>query len=218
MIKCFEANYPESLGAVLVHRAPWLFSSIWKVIKGWLDPVVASKIHFTNNLDDLSQFIDKSKIVKELGGPVEFEYKYVEPAADENKCMADTATRDRLQSQRSETVKQFEQKTLEWIHAHEKSSTASQEEKDRIARERHEIAHALRENYWQLDPYVRSRSLYDRTGLLKDFIGKPEDDGSEEDESQGFHTAPATPLKVSLDARRSLEARTKALNLNGGAS
>lgn len=25
MIKCFEANYPESLGAVLVHNAPWIF-------------------------------------------------------------------------------------------------------------------------------------------------------------------------------------------------
>jgi hypothetical protein len=25
MIKCFEANYPESLGAVLVHNSPWVF-------------------------------------------------------------------------------------------------------------------------------------------------------------------------------------------------
>ena len=25
MIKCFEANYPESLGVVLVHKAPWVF-------------------------------------------------------------------------------------------------------------------------------------------------------------------------------------------------
>jgi hypothetical protein len=25
MIKCFEANYPESLGAVLVYKAPWVF-------------------------------------------------------------------------------------------------------------------------------------------------------------------------------------------------
>ena len=25
MIKCFEANYPESLGAVLVHNSPWIF-------------------------------------------------------------------------------------------------------------------------------------------------------------------------------------------------
>lgn len=26
IIKCFEANYPESLGAVLIHNAPWIFS------------------------------------------------------------------------------------------------------------------------------------------------------------------------------------------------
>jgi CRAL/TRIO domain len=25
MIKCFEANYPESLGAVLIHKSPWIF-------------------------------------------------------------------------------------------------------------------------------------------------------------------------------------------------
>jgi hypothetical protein len=25
MIKCFEANYPECLGTVLVHKAPWIF-------------------------------------------------------------------------------------------------------------------------------------------------------------------------------------------------
>ena len=25
MIKCFEANYPESLGVVLVHKSPWIF-------------------------------------------------------------------------------------------------------------------------------------------------------------------------------------------------
>ena len=27
MIKCFEANYPESLGVILIHKAPWIFSS-----------------------------------------------------------------------------------------------------------------------------------------------------------------------------------------------
>lgn len=27
MVKCFEANYPESLGTVLIHKAPWIFSS-----------------------------------------------------------------------------------------------------------------------------------------------------------------------------------------------
>lgn len=28
MIKCFEANYPESLGVVLVHKSPWIFHSM----------------------------------------------------------------------------------------------------------------------------------------------------------------------------------------------
>ena len=29
MIKCFEANYPESLGSVLVHKSPWIFQGIY---------------------------------------------------------------------------------------------------------------------------------------------------------------------------------------------
>lgn len=28
MIKCFEANYPESLGSVLVHKSPWIFQGM----------------------------------------------------------------------------------------------------------------------------------------------------------------------------------------------
>jgi len=68
MIKCFEANYPESLGAVLVHNAPWVFQGIWKIIRGWLDPVVAAKVHFTNNRSELEEFIHPGQILKELGG------------------------------------------------------------------------------------------------------------------------------------------------------
>lgn len=203
MIKCFEANYPESLGAVLVHRAPWLFSSIWKIIKGWLDPVVASKIHFTNNIDDLSKFVEKSKIIKELGGPVDFEFKYTEPSEDENKRMADTETREKIQATRMGLVNQFEQKTMEWIDAYDKSSSAPEEDKSRIVKERNLLAAELRDNYWELDPYVRARSLYDRTGLLKDFVGDPEED----DDNEGFTTAPATPLKASMDVRRSVDLR-----------
>jgi hypothetical protein len=28
IIKCFEANYPESLGLLLIHNAPWIFSGM----------------------------------------------------------------------------------------------------------------------------------------------------------------------------------------------
>ncbi|KAF2100047.1 CRAL/TRIO domain-containing protein [Rhizodiscina lignyota] len=200
MIKCFEANYPESLGAVLVHRAPWLFSSIWSIIRGWLDPVVASKIHFTKSQSDLEQFIPKSNIIKELGGEVDWTYKYVEPVPGENNAMKDSARREKLQDERMEMVKQYEEKTMEWVYAYDKSQNVAKEDQLRIANERNEIAADLRDNYWQLDPYVRARSLYDRTGMLKDFTGAPD-----MDEDERFTTAPATPMKQSLDAKRSMD-------------
>lgn len=28
ILKCFEANYPESLGMMLIHNAPWVFSGL----------------------------------------------------------------------------------------------------------------------------------------------------------------------------------------------
>ncbi|KAK3079170.1 phosphatidylinositol transfer protein csr1, partial [Coniosporium uncinatum] len=68
MIKCFEANYPESLGAVLVHKSPWVFNTVWNIIKGWLDPVVAGKVHFTKTADDLAEYIDMKQVPKEMGG------------------------------------------------------------------------------------------------------------------------------------------------------
>ncbi|KAM7207962.1 putative phosphatidylinositol transfer protein csr1 protein [Naviculisporaceae sp. PSN 640] len=158
MIKCFEANYPESLGTVLVHNAPWIFQGIWRVIKGWLDPVVASKINFTNNVKDLEAFIDRSKIPKDLEGDEDWSYKYIESVPGENDKMKDTATRDRLVAGREQLYKEYEDATLDWIH-HPDSAE--------IKNKRNEIAKRLKEDYWVLDPYIRARSLYDRIGILQ---------------------------------------------------
>ena len=59
------------------------------MIKGWLDPVVAAKIHFTKNRQDLENFIHPSQIMKELEGDEDWEYKYVEVPENENPKMAD---------------------------------------------------------------------------------------------------------------------------------
>lgn len=161
MIKCFEANYPESLGAVLVHNSPWLFQGIWKVIRGWLDPVVAGKVHFTNNKSDLEEFIEPSQIIKELGGEQDWEYEYVEPIAGENAKMDDTATRDQLLKSREEVVKQFEAATLDWIKKPDgEEGKAAKEKREKLAKD-------LREGYWKLDPHIRARSLYDRKQILQ---------------------------------------------------
>ncbi|KAK5070502.1 phosphatidylinositol transfer protein csr1 [Lithohypha guttulata] len=154
MIKCFEANYPESLGCILIHKAPWIFQGVWKIIRGWLDPVVAAKVHFTNGLDDLSQYVPKSQIIKELGGTEDWEYKYIEPLVDENARMQDTASKARLQQERQERVVEYEKLTFDWIHGQETKP------------QRNQVAESLRVNYWNLDPIIRARSLYDRTGMI----------------------------------------------------
>ncbi|ROT37911.1 CRAL/TRIO domain-containing protein [Sodiomyces alkalinus F11] len=161
MIKCFEANYPESLGAVLVHKAPWVFQGIWKIIRGWLDPVVASKVQFTNNMREMEQFIEPSRIITELDGPEVWKYQYVEPIDGENDKMKDTAERDRLLEARELLVSEFEEATLQWIRTDEKTDRAG------IQGQRNGLARKLREDYWRLDPYVRARSLYDRTGVIQ---------------------------------------------------
>ncbi|KAL8675420.1 MAG: hypothetical protein Q9168_000251 [Polycauliona sp. 1 TL-2023] len=173
MIKCFEANYPESLGVVLVHKSPWIFHSIWNIIKGWLDPVVAKKVHFTKNIAELEQFIEKSHIIKELGGDDPWEYTYVEPSVDENRTMADESTANQLLEERAKVVKEYEDTTQAWIFDSQNRTTLQQK--------RNELVERLRAGYWQLDPYVRARSLYDRTGMIRaseggviEYYGKPE--------------------------------------------
>ncbi|KAK8197064.1 uncharacterized protein BKA78DRAFT_376894 [Phyllosticta capitalensis] len=163
MIKCFEANYPESLGAVLVHKAPWVFQGIWTIIRGWLDPVVAGKVHFTRNTDELAAFVPRNQIPSELGGDEPYTYTYVEPSADENARMADSATRDKLQAERDEIAKKYEEATLEWCE-----KAAEKEDVKDVVQRRAELAEQLRTNYWRLDPFLRARSLYDRLGVLGD--------------------------------------------------
>ncbi|KAF2459674.1 CRAL-TRIO domain-containing protein [Lineolata rhizophorae] len=171
MIRCFEANYPESLGAVIVYKSPWIFQGIWNIIRGWLDPVVASKVHFARTVDELSEFIPRSHIIAELGGDEDWAYEYTEPGPDENAPMRDGgARRDELLAERADIVARYEAALLAWIKrgqtpaADEKAPVAPADEAARGLRDA--LASELRENYWRLDPYVRARSLYDRTGMI----------------------------------------------------
>lgn len=130
-------------------------AGIWNIIKGWLDPVVASKVHFTKNVEELEAFVERSHIVKELGGNDPWQYQFVEPKPGENDQMKDEITKQRLLDERAEVVKEFEKATQDWI----KGSSVTQQ--------RTELAERLRSGYWKLDPYLRARSLYDRTGLIQ---------------------------------------------------
>jgi len=155
MIKCFEANYPESLGSVLVYKAPWIFQGIWKIIKGWLDPVVASKVHFCSDDAELARYIPRTRILKELGGQEDWTYRYSDPDVETDAPVRDPEARNRIEGERKGLVERFEADTVAWA----KGDGAKVGERDGI-KER------LRENYWRLDPYVRARGLYDRIGMI----------------------------------------------------
>ncbi|GMF94540.1 unnamed protein product [Aspergillus oryzae] len=137
---------------------------IWNIIKGWLDPVVASKINFTKNISDLEKFIPKDRIYKELEGDENWEYSYVEPKADENKTMEDTAKRDELVKERQQLAQELQDATIEWITVSRKKD----EEAIKAAVEKRQaLIERLRAQYWQLDPYIRATSLYDRLNILQ---------------------------------------------------
>ncbi|KAH1500077.1 hypothetical protein LV164_000385 [Aspergillus fumigatus] len=164
IIKCFEANYPESLGVLLIHNAPWVFSGIWRLIKGWMDPVIVSKIQFTKTIADLEKFIPRGQIIKELGGTEDWTYEYVEPDENENDRMEDTTARDALLAQRASIGDELLNTTSKWITA---IKNKDEEEAAAAKTHRDALIEQLRLNYWQLDPYVRSRNYLDRTGVIK---------------------------------------------------
>lgn len=108
----------------------------------------------------MSEFISPDKVPKDLDGQEDWDYKYVEPVPGENDKMKDTETLNRLQAARAELVKEYEEATLRWIQAGNGNSSPE------LKKKRDEIAEKLRVDYWQLDPYVRARSFYDRIGVL----------------------------------------------------
>ncbi|ODV89424.1 hypothetical protein CANCADRAFT_27884 [Tortispora caseinolytica NRRL Y-17796] len=165
MIKCFEAHYPESLGVCLVHQAPWIFQGIWKVVKGWLDPVVASKIHFTKSGSDLAKFIDLSYLPVSDGGYDDYEYKYIPPEEHEDDKLKDEETRRSLEQKRNQLTRELEKVTLQY------ASSANADSK--LIEKRKKLIRDIRCNYVDLDPYVRARSIFDRTKVIQ--LKYPED-------------------------------------------
>jgi len=68
--KIGQDRYPETMGRFYLINAPWGFSTVWNVIKGWLDPVTQAKIKILggNYQADLLENIDADALPSDLGG------------------------------------------------------------------------------------------------------------------------------------------------------
>ncbi|RCK66642.1 Phosphatidylinositol transfer protein CSR1 [Candida viswanathii] len=157
----FEAHYPETLGFILIHNAPWIFSTVWNIIKGWLDPVVASKIHFTKDAKELSKFIDPTLIPDYLGGEDTTRgfYPIPEPK-DEFPPKKKDAEFVRLRRERDELYVRFLETTRKWIES------TNPQVSEKYLRDKIDLNVAISKNYLQLDPYIRNAGIYDRDGTL----------------------------------------------------
>lgn len=158
----FEAHYPECLGRIYVHNAPWIFSTVWNIIKNWLDPVVASKIVFTKNFKDLSTHISPDFIPTELGGIDSSGPDYPVPQkGDDLPPKPKDATYRRLKNERDELYMKFFTTTVKWVES------TNPEVSSKYLEERLLINTELSYNYLELDPYIRIPGPFDRNGVLK---------------------------------------------------
>lgn len=68
--KIGQDRYPETMGRFYMINAPWGFSTVWNIIKGWLDPVTQAKIKILGSSyqKDLLENIDADALPSDLGG------------------------------------------------------------------------------------------------------------------------------------------------------
>lgn len=62
--------YPECMGKFYIINAPFMFSTVWSIIKGWLDPVTQAKISICGSdyKGKLLANIPVENLPKDLGG------------------------------------------------------------------------------------------------------------------------------------------------------
>lgn len=99
---------------MFIHRAPWIFGQVWKVIKGLLDPVVRNKIAFTSNVQDLNETIPSNRLLEWVKGSVTNDFVWIEPSAEENALLKETAEQDRRWSRHRALADEFEKLTRRW--------------------------------------------------------------------------------------------------------
>lgn len=161
LMSMFEAHYPECLGIVIVHNAPWIFLTVWSVIKNWLDPVVAGKIHFTKGYDDLVELIEPKHIPEYLGGKDTFDLSYKPPTEEHTKPpKAKDSTYYKLLEKRHDLYPRFLETTRRWVQS------TSPEVSSQYLREKIYLSYELSDNYIALDPYIRNPGVHDRDGTL----------------------------------------------------
>ena len=157
IVKCLEAYYPESLGTLFIHNAPWIFHGIWKLLGPMLDPVVRSKVRFTKKPEDID-LVPRERLAAIMGGDNVQEFEFVEPVEGENDKLKDQEGRKRTWGKYMALAKQYEDVTRKWV--------ASKGADKDVLGQRDLLVKKLRLAQFELEPYHRGLTVYHRNGTI----------------------------------------------------
>ncbi|KAJ1949161.1 phosphatidylinositol transfer protein csr1 [Linderina macrospora] len=145
--------FPETFQLIVVHVNSWLFSGIWKLISPWFDPIIAKRIVFTKNAQQLQAYVNNDQIPEEMGGAKKVKKEHVLPTRQENEKMFDDAARDAAEKNLADIIAAFETSTAAWVSGTEVT-------------DRDELAAKYKSAVAALDPYIRARFKSERVGNM----------------------------------------------------
>ncbi|KAJ2764762.1 phosphatidylinositol transfer protein csr1 [Coemansia nantahalensis] len=141
--------YPQTFSGTLLFVNSWLFSGIWKILRGWMEPAIAKRTAIVKDTDALTTFVARDQIIAEMGGDLKFTYSYVYPTRAANAAMFDAAGRAAAEDVFVKAVAAFDAATRAWV--------AGPAETAHDAPPRAAATAALDAAAAALDPYMRAR-------------------------------------------------------------
>jgi len=154
--------YPESVGHCVILDPSRAFQGIWKVVRGWANPRLVSRIQFARNETDLLKYVDTDHLLDIFGGKVQSDVTdYIAEIAEENDWMKDVETADRLQQKYRAHLWRLEALLRERAGCQETETKETRAEAV-IEAELEQVAKDVRLAYHRLRPYIRTKTMLDR--------------------------------------------------------
>ncbi|KAI8873734.1 CRAL/TRIO domain-containing protein [Ramicandelaber brevisporus] len=188
LLEYILSYYPESMGCIVMYKAPWVFNGVWKVIKPLLPNKIANIARFIDTAEELSEFVDLKYVPKEMGGEcdgiiakVRAEKTAVDDddASDLDAHMSGPDTdgkRAKSYERRYQACLALERSTAELDDALTKMYAGTDEKLDAmlndLKKKREEIIKEYIDSTKEIDYYIRARTVYHRAGIL-DNHGNP---------------------------------------------
>ncbi|KAJ2493349.1 phosphatidylinositol transfer protein csr1 [Coemansia sp. RSA 2050] len=156
LVTMINETYPQSFSATIMFVNSWLFTGIWKLVRSWLDPIVAKRTFIAKDVEQLSVFVDPSQIMVDMGGLLKYQYSFEYPTSSDNAPMLDAEGRQKAEAALREAVAAFEKETGAWVSG--SGTTNSYSAESRI-----DAAARFGDAALKLDPYTRARFTAERS-------------------------------------------------------